>query len=141
MRIPCIILSVFLPQSVIASCFERLTHGYRMDSSITELISDIGVNSCIKECLLRKPHCQSINYNSQHFKCGLNSREADDIELEGVPDYNSVFAKVVTDSLVWSSFALIVLHYFKSFKLVVFNHIHVIRVYSLMTVCELPFFE
>uniref|UniRef100_K1QYN7 COBW domain-containing protein 1 n=1 Tax=Magallana gigas TaxID=29159 RepID=K1QYN7_MAGGI len=87
-------------QSVIASCFERLTHGYRMDSSITELISDIGVNSCIKECLLRKPHCQSINYNSQHFKCGLNSREADDIELEGVPDYNSVFAKVVTDSLL-----------------------------------------
>nr|XP_034301523.1 signal peptide, CUB and EGF-like domain-containing protein 1 [Crassostrea gigas] len=99
MRISCIIFSVFLPNSVFASCLERLTHGYRLDNFTTEIISNIGVHTCIKECLLRKPHCQSINYNIQHFLCGLNSREDEDIELEGVPDYNSIFANVVTDSL------------------------------------------
>lgn len=94
MRISCIIFSVFLPNSVIVSCLERLTHGYRLDSFTTEIISNIGVHTCMKECLLRKPHCQSINYNTQHFQCGINSRGADDIKLEGVPDYSSIFANV-----------------------------------------------
>lgn len=93
----------FLAPSVAANCSNNLTHGYRLDSFTTEILSNIGVHACINECLLRKPHCQSINYNTQHFQCGINSREADDIEFEGVPDSNSIFANILNSSRVFIS--------------------------------------
>lgn len=88
----------FLAPSLASNCSNNLTHGYRLDSFTTEILSNIGVHACINECLLRKPHCQSINYNTQHFQCGINSREADDIEFEGVPDSNSIFANILNSS-------------------------------------------
>lgn len=83
----------FIISPVFPFCFDRLMHGYRLNNFITEEISNIGVQSCIKECLLRKPQCQSINFNTQQFRCEVNYKEAD-ILLEGTPDVNSIFANL-----------------------------------------------
>lgn len=100
MRNVCLWFCFFAP-SVAAICSEKMTNGYRLNNFTTEIISDIGVHSCIKECLLRKPHCQSINYNTQHFQCEINSRGADNIEFDGVLDSNSIFNNVWNASRVF----------------------------------------
>ncbi|XP_078324759.1 uncharacterized protein LOC144622663 [Crassostrea virginica] len=75
------------------SCSDNLMFGYCLENSTVEQISNIGVHSCIKECRLRQPLCQSINYDSERFLCEINSREAD-IEVEGIHQTNSIFANV-----------------------------------------------
>ncbi|XP_065933381.1 uncharacterized protein [Magallana gigas] len=77
-------------------------YGYRLNNFITEEISNIGVQTSIKECLLRKPHCQSINYNTQQFRCEVNSKGAD-ILLKGTPDVNSIFAYLANVSKDFST--------------------------------------
>lgn len=108
----------FFASSVAADCSEKLTNGYRLDNFNTETIFDIGVYSCIKECLLRKPHCQSINYNTQHFQCGINSIGADDIESEGVLDSHSIFVNVLNSSRV---FIFTLKMYFVHIQLILFS--------------------
>ena len=85
------------------SCSDNLMFGYRLEDSTVEQISNIGVHSCIKECRLRQPLCQSINYDSEHFLCEINSREAD-IEVEGIHQTNSIFANVKGSSRVTLTF-------------------------------------
>lgn len=92
----------FIISPSISFCFDSLMYGYRLNNFITEEISNIGVQTCIKECLLRKPHCQSINYNTQQFRCEVNSKGAD-ILLEGTPDVNSIFAYLANVSKVKST--------------------------------------
>ncbi|XP_078324762.1 uncharacterized protein LOC111124312 [Crassostrea virginica] len=75
------------------SCSDNLMFGYRLENFTVEQISNIGVHSCIKECRLRQPLCQSINYDSERFLCEINSKEAD-IEVEGIHHTNSIFANV-----------------------------------------------
>lgn len=67
---------------------------------LTEETFNIGVQSCIKECLLRKPKCQFINYNTQHFRC------------EVCPDVNIIFANLGNVSKVRSVCYLYVSHIF-----------------------------
>lgn len=59
------------------NCSPDLLHGQRVNGYVVETVYNIGVNSCIKECLLRPNHCQSINYDTQTFTCELNSAVAD----------------------------------------------------------------
>lgn len=102
MRQISLLLFCFIISPSIPFCFDSLMYGYRLNNFITEEISNIGVQTCIKECLLRKPHCQSINYNTQQFRCEVNSKGAD-ILLEGTPDVNSIFAYLANVSKVKST--------------------------------------
>lgn len=80
-------------------CSGELSHGVRLMGHTLETIPDLGLHSCIKECLLRQLHCQSINYNTQLFLCEINNYEAD-IEAEGFLDPNYIFTNVVNVSRV-----------------------------------------
>ncbi|XP_056011451.1 sushi, von Willebrand factor type A, EGF and pentraxin domain-containing protein 1-like [Ostrea edulis] len=82
---------------VVDCCSGELSHGVRLMGHTLETIPDLGLHSCIKECLLRQLHCQSINYNTQLFLCEINNYEAD-IEAEGFLDPNYIFTNVVNVS-------------------------------------------
>lgn len=63
-------------------CPKEAVDGYRLEGHTVKTIQNVGVNSCIRECLLRPGHCKSINYDKQQFICELN-RVSVNISVDG----------------------------------------------------------
>jgi hypothetical protein len=48
-------------------------HGEMYKGSIYAVVSNIGPQKCVFECISRKPYCQGVNYSRNRLSCEISS--------------------------------------------------------------------
>jgi hypothetical protein len=57
-------------------------HGQMYTWSVYAVISNIGPQKCVSECISRKPYCQGVNYSRNHLCCEICSSTEHSIPSE-----------------------------------------------------------
>jgi hypothetical protein len=58
------------------------TNGQMYTGSVYALVSNIGLQKCVSECISRKPYCQGVNYSRNRLSCEICSSTEHSIPSE-----------------------------------------------------------